>query len=198
MDFIGNKEYHDSQISINCGGCAKSKGCEIKKEFKSIVLKYKKLDYCAPVFKLKCPLKTSKFQGNNKIKFTVAYGAHRITNLWDCDWGNPYYGDPCDNCINDKICKDGIVKFKLKKYKGNIEFNGIILNESKNKTYVIKVDINEFNSKKAVFNRYDLLKLKSIRDKIKEDGFWDGVNHKNADMFYFVSKEKFIKPFNLD
>ncbi len=181
-DYVfGNKPHYkkrNAKISINCGYCSRNKGCEIKLEFRELA---KNIEYLSVFdsnnFVLKCPFVTPKYKKGDKVKFTVGYGCHRFIYKWECTWD-------CDGCSRDN-CKNGIIKFKQKRYKGYQEFNGTVYGYAGKDKYIIEVDWNEWIIKKNVFNRYDILKIKSISDKIK---YFDNDNN-----MYFISKQKFIK-----
>lgn len=175
-----------SKITINCGSCKNNKGCKIKKDFRALGNKYES-NYTM-TFNLKCPFRTPKYKDGEYIKFTIAYGVYRVFNDWDCNFD----GESCYHCRNENICKNGIVKFKSKKYKGNIELNGTIRGETKLKTFVIEVLTTDFEKVKRLFNRYDLLKIKEISNHMKSLN----LDSDSDDIIMFVSKEKYIKLLN--
>lgn len=179
--FFTNREVvlRTSKININCGYCKNNKGCEIKNSFRALTesIQYKST-HNMDRFKLKCPFIEYKYRQGDRVKFTVAYGCHRVYYDWECT-------NDCDYCNRSKCNSSGIIRFKQKRYLGNVEFEGEIISAYTKDKYIISVDLHQWLQKKNVFNRYDLLKLKSISDKLKyfDDDF---------DM-RFISKLMFIK-----
>lgn len=196
-----------SKITINCRHCKKQKGCKIKKEFRQLAETFKSdIKNYEPIFTLKCPHKTARFANNEKVLFTVSYGWHNIETYWQCDFEEK----DCENCKNIDNCNDDeVVIFNRNGYKGVIEIEGKILNQSKRDLFVIKVSINEFNCIKSVFNKEDLKRINEISNSIIDEDYkyhssepsdFLGFNmqkDRDAKYIYFVSKAKFIKPSNL-
>ena len=165
----------DSKIHINCGYCGLLKGCVIRKTFIETAKQFSSKGF-SKKFKLKCPFEIQKYKDGTEIKFTVAYGAHNVRTEWDCEWD-------CDYC-NRTDCRDGIITFKNKRYKGTVELKGKIEGYIERGKYIINVAHDEFNKVKNNFNRYDMLMLHKISDSFG----WAGEDFIPT----FVTKERFI------
>jgi len=171
--------YFPSKIHINCGYCGLVKGCKIRKSFIETAKQFTKKGTRLK-FELKCPFEEAKYKDGDEVIFSVAYGAHRVKKQWECTWD-------CDSCNRDD-CKDGIITFKNKRYKGNVQLTGTIHGYMGKGKYIIDVPHSEFMKVKHNFNRYDLLVLHKISDNFG----WCGYDFIPYTVRYFVTKQKFI------
>ena len=171
-----------SKIHINCGYCGLMKGCKIRKSFIETAKEFTKKGI-ALQFDLKCPFEEAKYKDGCEIEFTVAYGAHKVIKEWECDLPD-YDGTRCDSCNFSDNCYDGLVKFRNKRYKGNVKLTGNIYGYIGKGKYIIEVSHKEFEKVKHNFNRYDLM----ILHKISDNFGWCGYDF----IPYFVTKQKFI------
>lgn len=173
-----------AKIKINCGYCGASKGCKVKNQFRSfaetfpnIQNEYTSKSGYTPTFKLNCPYEESKFKEGQNVSISIPFGAHRSIAEWECDWGSndPYYdGGDCSQCRNKEICKDGLVTFKNKKYKGKVILNAKINSSYGKGKYIVSVGLDEYEKHKHNFNRYDLMCHRFFHDKINilfEEGY---------------------------
>jgi len=183
-------------IKINCGYCKNSKGCKIKKELRETVQRYPDIsvdknphDYTGysftPDFKLKCPYQAPRYSYYQKVQIKIPYGAYRTTHEWECNWDVDY----CDGCRNEDRCKDGVVTFKSKKYKGEAILNAEIFQPRGNGKYIVKINNSEYNSNLHYFNRYDKMCHKFFDGKIQRD-CW---SRDYTGFVFFFANEKLIK-----
>ena len=172
-----------AKININCGQCAKSKGCEIKKAFRNLATTYKNEYY--DIFKLKCPFKTRKYKPGDKVEFTI--GIHRYSQEyeWECTWDDDYC-DPCNNCRNEEICINGTVTFINERYGKYVKIKGEIYSNYAHNKCIIVVDKSEFYPHKV--NEKDNKFLQEVSDKIIDD--YESIDRDKQ--MYIISLEKYI------
>lgn len=179
-----------------CGRCTKSKGCELKKQFRSIAETMPHTYKTKEVFlgmnsnytnyyeiDFNCPIADRKYKPDDMVNFTL--GVQRYTQLveWDCDI---FYGDddPCEHCNKINDCKDSVVTFKNTRYKNYIKCEGSIVGLMRGDKWIIKVSEKEWERISKLCNSADVNILESIANTFDQ-----------GQEFYmvFVSKEKFIK-----
>ena len=173
-----------AKIKINCGYCNKSKGCNIKKDFRKLANEYRNFDEIEGdfrmykqyyEFKLDRPFKERKYKTGDIVYFTFGTGRYLKKTEWECEWD-------CDYCCR-KDCKDGIITFENIRHKKYITLKGKIINSYKHDSYIICLDEGHFRKVKHYFNEKDIELINKITDSIEHDGF---------DMIV-ISKEKYIK-----
>ena len=179
-----------AKIKINCGYCSKSKGCEIKKDFKKLSSEYKDFDEIKNEpgsilsytryyeFELKCPFKERKYKSGDEVYFTFGVGRYIKKREWECIFD-------CDGCHKD--CKDGIITFENIRYKKYITIKGKIVNPYRYDSYIISVDKKNFDIVKCDFNEKDI----ELIDKITSS-----IDLKYDEYIAIISKEKYIKHLN--
>lgn len=173
-----------------CGYCSKSKGCNIKKEFRNLAGnfdKYTKIEsyYMSGLkytfnrlneFTLVCPFGDRKYVEHDDVEVTIGIGRYEKITEWECNWN-------CDYCNRDD-CEDGLLKFKNTRYTKYIKLRGKILNLYKNDKWVISIEEKEWKIVEPQLNDDDVKFFEQIAN-VYDPG----------QEFYMVilSKEKFIK-----
>jgi hypothetical protein len=179
-----------------CGNCTKSKGCEIKKQFRNIAQTMPHTYKTKEVFlgmnsnytnyyeiDFKCPIADRKYKPDDKVIFTLGVQRYTQTVLWDCDIS---YGDddPCEFCNKKDNCNESVVTFKNIRYKNYIECEGHIVSLIRGDKWIIKVSESEWERISKQCNHADLNIFESIANSIDC----------GADYYMvFISKEKFIQ-----
>jgi hypothetical protein len=184
-----------AKITISgCGKCKKSKGCEIKKQFREAAnlmphtykireswcgLNSDYEDYYE--VKLRCPIMTPKYNENDKVLFTL--GVQRFTQeiKWDCDISRGD-DDPCEFCTIEN-CDGGLVTFKNTRYKKYIECTGSIVGKMRADKWIIKVNESEWERISKLCNDIDIKFFEDVANSI---------DFGSEFFMVFVSKEKFF------
>ena len=163
-------------ISINCGKCKLTKGCEIKNSFRKLANDYEHK------FKLKCPYKTALYQIGEKVSFTVGHGVTHWEYQYefDTDWGTE------------------VKLFQNKRYAGYVQLNGIVTGFIGGyDKFVISVKKSDFETVRQLFNKDDMNVIDGVDGCFSNQTTSDDVFFGSPECEYvvFVSKSKFIKPF---
>lgn len=172
-----------TKIRINCGGCAKAKGCEAKKKFRDLARTIN-VKYDIP-FSLKCPLKEHKYKEGQGLKVTVGVGQYYKKVLWDCDWEVN-----CNGCKNEEICDDGTVTFNNLMYREYIELSGTLENNYGTNKCVIRIEKNQIKNKGLTTEDMRRLEMFSRIIHPNHTMFENQDNH-----MFIISKEKYVTRF---
>lgn len=179
-----------------CGYCSKSKGCNIKKDFRQLSSKYDQytevkrkyyhigLTYTSKIeniFTLECPFGDRKYNEGDKVEFSLGIQRYKHLTEWECD-------RDCDQCYDERCDVNGIITFENIRYKQKITVTGNIVNLYKNDKWVIAVDKHEWDKVSKLCNKEDIAFFEKISD-----------TYDPGQEFHmcFISKEKFIKKLNI-